>query len=233
MTGAVIFRQLFNPADSAMTYMIGDPASGEAVVIDPLKYQATMIRALLAEHRLHLKYVLRTHVHLPNRTDCGDLCPLTGARFVIGRHNDTDIAGERVGDGDVLRFGDESIAVIETPGHTPGCVSYRWLDRIFCGDVLELGGCGQAVDETDAGRMYDSVRQRIYSLPGETLIFPGHDYAGRTVSTVAEERQRNTAFAGLTRDRFIEHLALVEKRSVLPPEADRADPLDPPPNLPI
>ncbi len=132
----MIFRQLFNPADSAMTYLIGDPASGEAVVIDPLKSQATLIRALLAEHRLRLKYVLRTHVHAPNRTDCGDLCPHTGARFVTGRHNDAEIAGERVADGDVLQFGAESITVIETPGHTPGCVSYRWRDRIFCGDVL-------------------------------------------------------------------------------------------------
>ncbi len=219
----MIFRQLFNPADSAMTYLIGDPVTGEAVVIDSLKYQATLIRALLAEYRLRLKYVLRTHVHAPNRVDCGDLCPHTGARFVIGRHNDPSLAGDRVADGDVLRFGDESIAVIETPGHTPGCVTYYWRDRIFCGDVLELGGCGQAVDETDAGQMYDSVRKRIYSLPGETLIFPGHDYAGRTVSTVAEERQRNAAFTGLSRDRFIEHMAQLEKRPILAPGADSPD----------
>ena len=218
----MIFRQLFNPADSALTYLIGDPLSGEAVVIDPLKSQATLIRALLAEHRLHLKYVLRTHVHAPNRTDCGDLCPHTGARFVIGRHNAAGLAGERVADGDVLHFGDEAITVIETPGHTPGCVSYRWRDRIFSGDVLELGGCGQAVDETDAGAMYDSVRKRIFSLPGETLIFPGHDYSGRTVSTVAEERQRNAVFGELSRDRFIEHLAGIEKRPRL------AEPAPPP-----
>ena len=90
----MIFRQLFNPSDSAMTYLIGDPVSGEAVVIDPLKYQATLIRALLAEYRLRLKYVLRTHVHAPNRVDCGNLCPHTGAQFVIGRNNDPTLAGE-------------------------------------------------------------------------------------------------------------------------------------------
>lgn len=220
----MIFRQLFNPSDSAMTYLIGEPVSGEAVVIDPLKCQATLIRALLAEHQLRLKYVLRTHLHAPHRTDCGDLCPHTGARFVFGRHNDRSLVGDRVAEGDVLRFGDESIAVIETPGHTPGCVTYCWRDRIFCGDVLELGGCGQAVDETDAGQMYDSVRKRIYSLPGETLIFPGHDYAGRTVSTVAEERQRNAVFTGLSRDRFIEYMAQLEKRLVLGPDSDLPDP---------
>ena len=211
----MIFRQLFDPAQSAMTYLIGDPVSGEAVVIDPLKYQATLILALLAEHRLRLKYVLRTHVHRPDRTDCGDLCPHTGAIFVVGAHNAPDIPGARVGGGDVLSFGNESIGVIETPGHTPGCVTYAWRDRIFCGDALEIGGCGQAVDETNAGTMYDSVRTRIFNLPGDTLIYPGHDYTGRTVSTVAEERQRNTVFSGLTRDRFIEHLERVEKRPVL------------------
>ena len=219
----MIFRQLFNPADSAMTYLIGDPVSGEAVVIDPLKYQATLIRALLAEHHLRLKYVLRTHVHAPNRVDCGDLCPHTGAHFVIGRHNDPTLAGDRVADGDVLRFGDESIAVIETPGHTPGCVTYHWRDRIFCGDVLELGGWRQAGEGNPPGLMCERRRQRIYILPGETLVFPGHDYAGRTVSTVAEERQRNAAFTGLARDRFIEHMAHLEKRPVLAPDTDPPD----------
>ena len=208
----MIFRQLFDPSLSAMTYLLGDPESNEAVVIDPLKCQATLILALLAEYRLHLKYVLRTHVHHPDHTKCGDFCTQTGARSVVGAGNPADIPGERVREGDVLNFGNESLDVIETPGHTPGCVTYRWRDRIFCGDLLELGGCGQAQDETNAGVMFDSVRNRIFCLPGDTLIFPGHDYSSRTVSTVTEERQRNIAFSSLSRDRFIEHLSQVERR---------------------
>jgi len=214
----MIFRQLFDPSLSAMTYLLGDPESRETVVIDPLKCQATLILALLAEHQLRLKYVLRTHVHRPDRTKCGDLCPQTGAHFVVGARNPADILGERVHEGDVLNFGGESLDVIETPGHTPGCVTYRWRDRIFCGDVLELGGCGQAEDETNAGAMFDSVRNRIFCLPGETLIFPGHDYSSRTVSTVTEERQRNLAFSSLSRDRFIEHLSHVERRPAVHPD---------------
>ena len=214
----MIFKQLFDPALSAMTYLIADPASREAIVIDPLKYQATMILALLAEHRLRLKYALRTHVHRPHLVECSELCARTGARFMIGARNAPDIAGDRLREGDVLGFGGETLTVIETPGHTPGCVTYLWRDRIFCGDLLELGGCGQTEDETDPGAMYDSVRQRIFSLPGETLIFPGHDYAGRTVSTVAEERVRNTLFAGLARDAFMDAVRRIERRPTISPQ---------------
>ena len=203
----MIFRQLFEPKLSAMTYLIGDLASSEAVVIDPNQHQSTLIQALLAEHQLRLKYVLRTHVHRSSSAECGTLCAQTGALFVIGTANPIDYPGRRVQEGDLLHFGRESLEVIETPGHTPGCITYRWRDRIFCGDALEIGGCGQAEDETSAGKLYDSVRSRIFTLPGETLIFPGHDYSGRTVSTVAEERTQNTAFSTLSRDGFIEHLS--------------------------
>ena len=214
---SMIFRQLFEPALSAMTYLIGDPVSAEAVVIDPIKYQATLIQALLAEHQLRLKYILRTHVHRANTTECGDLCSRTGAHFIIGASNPVDYPGERVYEGNVLAFGHEFLDAIETPGHTPGCVTYRWRDRIFCGDTLEIGGCGPSEDETNAGTMYDSVRNQIFSLPSETLIFPGHDYSGRTVSTVAEERLQNTAFSSLSRDRFIEHLSRLKQRPSLRP----------------
>ena len=217
----MIFRQLFEPALSAMTYLIGDPVSAEAVVIDPIKYQATLIQALLAEHQLRLKYVLRTHVHRASPDECGDLCTQTGAHFIIGALNPIDYPGERVHEGVVLTFGCESVNIIETPGHTPGCITYRWRDRIFCGDALEIGGCGQAEDETSAGKLYDSVRNRIFSLPGETLIFPGHDYSGRTVSTVAEERTQNTAFSTLSRDGFIAHLSRMKQRPTLRTDTSR------------
>ena len=211
----MIFRQLFEPKLSAMTYLIGDPASSEAVVIDPNQHQSTLIQALLAEHQLRLKYVLRTHVHRLNSAECGTLCAQTGALFVIGAANPIDYPGKRVQEGDLLYFGGESLEVFETPGHTPGCITYRWRDRVFCGDALEIGGYGQAEDETSAGKLYDSVRNRIFSLPGETLIFPGHDYSGRTVSTVAEERTQNTAFSTLSRDGFIETLSQ-SKRQLQP-----------------
>lgn len=205
---------MLDPSSFALTYLIAADAS-EAVIIDPLRSQTTLIQVLLAEHRLRLKYVLRTHVHRPDRIDCGGLCSVTGAEFVVGAKNAADIPGKRVAEGATLVFGNEHIDVLETPGHTPGCVSYVWRDRLFCGDVLELGGCGQAEDETNPGAMYDSVQTRIFALNNETLIFPGHDYTGRTVSTVGEERARNAAFSGVSRDTFIAQMATQQKRPPL------------------
>ena len=208
----MMFLQLFDTDTCVLTYLIADPNSKQAVVIDPLPTQATLLLALLADYGCQLKYVLRTHVHRPNRIDCAGLCPRTGAIYLVGKHNGADIPGERVTESDVIHFGDQQITVLETPGHTPGCISFFWRDRIFCGDVLEIGGCGQAQDETDPGAMYDSVTQKLFPLPDETLVFPCHDYTGRTVSTIAEERKRNLAFASVSRDQFIALMPIREKR---------------------
>ena len=91
-----------------------------------------------------------------------------------------------------------------TPGHTVCSVSYLWQDRVFCGDALELGGCSQAKDsDCDPGRLYDSVLNQLFMLPDETLVFPGHDFHGRTVSTIGEERRHNPFFQPHSRDRFV------------------------------
>jgi glyoxylase-like metal-dependent hydrolase (beta-lactamase superfamily II) len=84
-----------------------------------------------------------------------------------------------------------------------------WQDRIFCGDALELGGCGQVENgECDPGRLYDSVMNRLFVLPDETLVFPGHDFHGRTVSTIGEERRCNPFFAARSRDAFLSRYAM-------------------------
>jgi sulfur dioxygenase len=203
MAHETIFRQLFDPDTSVLTYFLGDVSSGQALVIDPIAVQHTLILSLLAEAGLALKYVVRTHAHRPNRIDSGGLCELTGADYLVGAANPADIPGLRLEDGSSIMLGAEEIRVMSTPGHTPGCISLQWRDKLFCGDVMEIGGCGQAEDETDPGQMYDSVTMRIFTLPGETLLYPCHDYIGRTVSSVAEERRRNTSFSGVSRDLFI------------------------------
>jgi sulfur dioxygenase len=212
----MIFRQLLDPDSCTLTYLIADPSSHEAVIIDPVKSQVPLLLAILSEQQSKLKYVLRTHVHRPRRTDSAGLSEATGARYLIGAANPADIVAERLKEGDSLQFGGQQIQVIETPGHTPGCVSYLWLDRVFCGDVMEIGGCGQAEDETDPGVMFDSVIDKLFPLADETLVFPCHDYSGRTVSTVAEERKRNSAFSGVSRDLFIARMKLIPKRPAAP-----------------
>ncbi|GAB2877360.1 MBL fold metallo-hydrolase [Uliginosibacterium flavum] len=197
------FRQLFDAESKALTYLLADGKAGEAVVIDPLKSQATLILALLAEHNLRLTYVLRTHVHRPDRSDCGELCLRTGAHFMLGENTPDDIPSQRLADGACINFGVEHITVLATPGHTPGSVCYLWQDRLFSGDTLCIRGCDCAGDDADPGQLFDSVKHKLFTLADETLVFPGHELNGRTVSTIQEERQYNPSFAGLNREAFV------------------------------
>ena len=158
---------------------------------------------MLAELNLRLDYLLQTHVHDDEPNDAASLKERTGARTVA---SETARAGAdiTVRHGDTITFGSEVIHVIATPGHTPGCLSYLWRDRAFTGDTLLIGSCGRSgLMGEDPAELYDSITHRLFVLPGETLVFPGHDRHGRTVSTIAEERERNPAIAGRSRDEFI------------------------------
>ncbi|MCB1902230.1 MAG: MBL fold metallo-hydrolase [Rhodocyclaceae bacterium] len=211
----MLFRQLHDTASNTFTYLLADTDEREAALIDPLPGQSELLLALLGEYDLRLRYVLRTHVHRPDRRPCTDLCRHTGARIVIGTDAPADEPGERVAHGATLVLGNEVLRVLATPGHTPCCVSYLWRDRLFCGDTLEIDGCCEPSDELEPGHLYDSVTQRIFLLPDETLIFPGHDRSGRSISTVREERLRNRAYAGRSRETFITDVGM--RRLARPP----------------
>jgi glyoxylase-like metal-dependent hydrolase (beta-lactamase superfamily II) len=197
------FRQIFDPGTCAFTYLLGDE-SGAAVVIDAGSERTTLpVLAMLAELNLRLDYLLQTHVHDDEPTDDAALRERTGARVVASAFPEAcaDIPAQH---GDTITFGNEVIHVIGTPGHTPGCLSYLWRDRVFTGDTLLIGSCGRCdLIGEDPAALYDSISHRLFVLPGETLVFPGHDRHGRTVSTIAEERESNPAIAGCSRDEFI------------------------------
>lgn len=195
------FRQFFDPVTSAMSYLLADPAARVAALIDPVcdPCQVLIFRALLAERELELALVLLTHVHGDTLAEL--LAPYPGVRVVAGA---AAAGGQTARDGDCLHLGAETIRVIATPGHTPHSVSFLWRDRLFCGDALELGGCAASVaGEGDPGQLFDSVTRRLFNLADETLVFPGHDFNGRTVSTIGEERRRNPFFQSLNRDAFV------------------------------
>jgi glyoxylase-like metal-dependent hydrolase (beta-lactamase superfamily II) len=197
------FRQIFDPRTVAFTYLLGEDG-GAAVAVDPGTDRTRLsVLAMLAELNLRLDYVLQTHWHDDGANDAAALRERTSARVVASEaaRAGADIP---VRHGDTINFGSEVIHVIATPGHTPGSVSYLWRDRVFTGDTLLIGGCG-GTDRMgeDPAALYDSITHRLFALPGETLVFPGHDRRGRTVSTIAEERERNPAIAGRSRDEFI------------------------------
>lgn len=201
----MIFKQLFDQETWTYTYLIADPVSKEAVLIDPVKSHIDEYIALLNDLGLSLKYSLETHVHADHITASGLLHQRLGAATGVSQLCGAVGADLQLQDGDVLKFGSEQIKVIATPGHTKGSVSFLWRDRVFTGDSLFIGGCGRTDFQSgDAGALYDCITQRLFTLPDETLVYPGHDYQQRWVSSIMQERTTNPRLAGKTREQFIE-----------------------------
>jgi sulfur dioxygenase len=202
----MLFKQLFDQETWTYTYLIADLINKEAVFIDPVNTHIDDYVALLAEHGLQLKYSLESHVHADHITAGGLLRQRLGAQTGVSELCGAQTADVQIKDGDVFSFTNgEQIKVIATPGHTKGSISFLWRDRLFSGDSLFIGGCGRTdFQGGDAGALYDCITQRLFTLPDETLVYPGHDYQQRWVSNIMQERTTNPRLAGKTREQFIE-----------------------------
>jgi len=173
-------------------------------LIDPVDCQMEVYVALLEELSVTLKYALETHVHADHVTASGKLRQRFGIQTAVSQQCGATSADLQLNDGDVLKLGQQSVKVIATPGHTPGSVSYVWQDKVFTGDALLINGCGRTdFQGGDAGTLYDSITQRLFILPDETLVYPAHDYQGRWVSCIAQEKAINPRLSGKTREAFI------------------------------
>ena len=199
----MIIRQLFDLKTWTYTYLLADPESRSAALIDPVIEQIDRDLRLLRELDLRLEYALDTHVHADHITANGRLREITGCQTGIASVSAVECASLGLDDGDRLSLGALEIEVIATPGHTNGCLSFRVRDHVFTGDSLFIRGCGRTdFQQGDAGRLYDSITQRLFTLPDETWVHPGHDYHGLTVSTIGEEKRFNPRLT-LDRETFI------------------------------
>lgn len=195
----MLFRQLFDAKSSTWTYLLADEKTREAVIIDSVFEQVTRDAALIDELGLRLLFALETHVHADHVTAAWLLKERFGAKIVASRVAGAEGVDVPVGEGDVVRFGSESLSVLETPGHTNGCVTYVTGDRrmAFTGDALLVRAAGRTdFQQGDAARLYRSVHERIFALPDETILYPAHDYQGRTASSVWEEKRHNPRLGG-------------------------------------
>lgn len=201
----MIFRQLFDSSSSTYTYLLADTSSRKAIIGDPVREDAQRDIGLLGELGFKLVYILETHVHADHVTGARTLKQVTGARTGVSRHCGASGFDQLLTDGNVMEFGGESLLVIATPRHTPGSSRFLWRDRLFTGDTLLIGGCGRTdFQQGDPGELYDSITCRLFTLPDDTLVYPGHDYKDRRVSTIAEEKSINPRVAGKSRNQFIE-----------------------------
>ncbi|MDC0710843.1 MBL fold metallo-hydrolase [Stigmatella sp. ncwal1] len=211
----MLFRQLFDPESSTYTYVLADPATRQAALIDPVLEQAERELALLAELELTLTHVLETHVHADHVTAAGRLRERTGCRLVASAQG-ASCADLHVRHGDEVKVGGLTLQVLATPGHTDDSLSYHVEGRVFTGDALLIRGTGRTdFQNGDAGQLHDSITQVLFALPGETLVYPGHDYQGHRVTTIAEERRFNPRVAGKDRAAFI---ALMAQLRLPPPK---------------
>jgi sulfur dioxygenase len=213
-------RQLFDPASSTYSYLVWDQESREAALIDPVEEQVNRDVQLIRELDLKLRYTLETHVHADHVTGSGILRNRLNSIVMVHENSQAKCADVLFRDGDLLPLGSSRIKVIYTPGHTDSDVSFVIPGAVFTGDALLIRGCGRTDFQSgDAGALFDSVTERLFTLPDSTTVYPGHDYQGRASSTITEERQHNPRLgAGRTREEFI---SIMNELDLDPPDRMR------------
>lgn len=223
--GDLIFRQLFENRSFTYTYILADAKTRDAVIIDPVLDVVERDVQIITDLGLNVKYGLNTHVHADHVTGTGEMKKLIPSmQSVLGEPR--AMADIYVKEGDKIYFGNFHLECRATPGHTDGCVTFVSHDHgmAFTGDSLLIRGCGRTdFQQGNPKMLYNSVHWKILSLPEDFLLYPGHDYTGQSVSTVAEEKVHNRR---LTKP-LDEFVTIMENLNLpYPKQIERAVPLN-------
>jgi glyoxylase-like metal-dependent hydrolase (beta-lactamase superfamily II) len=206
----IIFRQLFEPVSSTYTYLLGCRETGETALIDPVIETVERDLNVLQDMGLTLKYSIDTHVHADHLTGALKLKALTGSKIVYPVMDELPCADLGIREGEAFRVGNIELQPLFTPGHTDHHHAYL-LDNgtqkmLFSGDALLIEACGRTDFQSgDAATLFESIQNKFFTLPGDTVVYPCHDYEQRFVTTIAQEKKRNPRLKeGTTKEKFIE-----------------------------
>jgi len=188
----MIFLQRIEPLSSTYTYLLGCEETGKAVLIDPVVNRVEHDLGELRGLNLELAYAIDTHIHADHITAALELKRLVGCRIAGPAMDRLPCVDVGLEEGRPLRVGSLCIDPMHTPGHTDSHFCYALADRVFTGDCLLIDGCGRTdFQNGDSRALYHSVTQKLFTLHDDVLVYPGHDYQNRRVSTIAQEKLRN------------------------------------------
>ena len=188
----MIFKQLFDHETSTYTYLIASAHGREAIIIDPVKSNKDIYTKLLNELNVKLAYTLDTHIHADHITASGVLRQQTGSVYVMGEHTNADCVSLKIKEGEIINVDGLKFEAIYTPGHTDDSYCFLLDNLVFTGDTLLIRGTGRTDFQNGCSiAQYDSIFNKLLTLPERTIVYPAHDYHGHTSSSIWEERNFN------------------------------------------
>ena len=201
----MIFKQVFDKKSSTYTYIIASAKGREAVIIDPVIENVDSYITLLNELNLKLVKVIDTHIHADHITGASKLKKVTNCSTIMGEHTPADTVEIKVKDEEIIKIDQIEIKAMYTPGHTSDSYSFLMDKYLFSGDTLLINGTGRTDFQNGSSKdAYNSLFNKLLKLPEDTLLYPGHDYNGKLVSTIGNEKNSNPRLQVNNADEYAE-----------------------------